>query len=489
MFGALRIRTVWLMVALIICVLFVATAAFAQDSPNVDWSYPAKIPQYHKDSRAPTLVADRSGKIHGLTIDTGDGKVLAYRTWTEDVGWTIPVDVVLPPAGGSAVILGAEVDNNDRLHVIAFYGVLGDSGIYHTSVPVALAASGNEWEPMTLVVSEAGPTPQGFFTTNGDGLLNVIFQGEEAGLGIYEAYSEDNGVTWSNAQVVYLAPGDLFQPSAVDMHLGLDGDLHAVWSLWNAEQGVGEQIIYSQKSLETNTWSRPVVIAERDESDYESDWAAVTTIDDRILVLYQDDNPATKYMRFSPNDGSYWSEPQRIWPHIGEYENAVLLKDNQGGLHAILGNRSGDCCHGMWYSKYEDQQWTNLQSLIQGPKTVDFDPSAPSAVISQGNLLMASWWMDSSDRNGAWYSYGYLENLVASPLQELNVPSDEVIADENSTENLLDPSTEETNNNQIPEEQITQEQVSSPATPMTIGIIFSLIGLLIGFAIWFTFSK
>ena len=481
--------TAWLLFIMIGGFFYGPNLVYGQDAPDVDWKYPVPIPQYHKDSRAPFLVADRAGTIHGLTIDTGDGKVLAYRSWTEDVGWTIPIDVALPPAGGSAVILGASIDNKDILHVVVFYGSLDNSGIYYTSVPIAFASSANRWNPMKLIVPGAGPTAQGFFTTFGDGRLNVIFQGMEAGLGIYEVFSSDGGETWSNAEVVYLAPGDLFQPSAIDMHAGVNGDLHAVWSLWNAEQGVGEQIIYSQKSAETGLWSRPVVIAERDETDYESDWAAVTTIDDRILILYQDDRPATKYMRFSPNDGRYWSEPQRVWPHVGEYENAVFLKDNEGGLHAILGNRFGDCCHGMWYSKYEDGQWSNLQSLIQGPKTIDFDPSAPSAVITQGNLLMASWWMDSSDRNGAWYSYGYLEDLEASPAEQLIIPSEDTIVEENSTENLLDPSLEETNNNQIPEDQKIQEQVTSPARPMTIGIIASVIGLLLGFAIWFILIK
>lgn len=469
-----------------------ANPLFAQDTPNVDWSYPVKIPQYHKDSRAPLLVADQTGQIHALTIDTGGGNAIAYRTWTEDAGWTIPVDVVLPPVGGSAVILGAQIDNNSQLHVVAFYGVIGGSGIYHTSVPVSLAYSGNAWEPMKLVVSDAGPTPQGFFVSNGDGVLNIIYQGEEAGLGMYEVYSKDNGVSWSSSQVVYLAPGELFQPSAVDMHIGVDGDLHAVWSLWNIQEGVGEQIVYSQKSLTTNVWSRPVVLAERDEFDYESDWAAVTTMNDRIMLLYQDGNPATKYMRISTNDGEYWSEPQRIWEHVGEYENAVLLKDGQGGLHAILGNRLGDCCHGMWYSQYQDQQWSNLQPLIQGPKTIDFDPSAPSAVISQGNLLMASWWMDSSDRNGAWYSYGYLPGIDQLPVQELqpvDVVGEGVEGNETSTENLLDPSSEDPNNNYILESQMTDQVDYSPGLPLSTGIITSLIGLLIGFGIWFTLFK
>ena len=102
---------------------------------------------------------------------------------------------------------------------------------------------------------------------------------------------------------------------------------------------------------------------------------------------------------------------------------------------------------------------------------------------------MASWWMDSADRNGAWYSYGYLPDLEQLPEQVLKLPEEEIVEIESSTENLLDLSLEETNNNRIPEDQMTDEEDISPAVPLTVGIITSLIGLLIGFGIWFTLFK
>ena len=119
--GTERIKaTILVLVGLLCCIAL--NSVSAQDTPNVDWSYPAQIPQYHKDSRAPVLVADNTGLIHGLTVDTGDGQIIAHRTWSKDVGWTIPVDILLPPRGGTVEILGAQIDNNDVLHLVAFYG-------------------------------------------------------------------------------------------------------------------------------------------------------------------------------------------------------------------------------------------------------------------------------------------------------------------------------------------------------------------------------
>ena len=131
----------------------------------------------------------------------------------------------------------------------------------------------------------------------------------------------------------------------------------------------------------------------------------------------------------SKNNGETWTPPERPWPHIGEYENAVFLKDGKGRLHTILGNRDGDCCHGMWHAMYVDGEWQELVSIIEGPKTIDFDPSAPDAVMSQGNLIMATWWMDSKDRNGAWYSYATIDDVEMAEAIPHQLP---IIIDDNS---------------------------------------------------------
>ena len=98
---------------------------------------------------------------------------------------------------------------------------------------------------------------------------------------------------------------------------------------------------------------------------------------------------------------------------------------SRGGLHMILGNRIGSPeIHGMWHSRWINGSWSNPEPVITGPKTPEFDPSAPKAVFLQGNILFATWWNDTDyeHRNGAWFSYKTF-NFPALPLAPLPTPT------------------------------------------------------------------
>jgi hypothetical protein len=125
-------------------------------------------------------------------------------------------------------------------------------------------------------------------------------------------------------------------------------------------------------------------------------------------------------MRTSDDYGDTWSIPIRPFPEVGEYEYAILNKDNDNHIHMILGNRIVEPeIHGMWYSRWVGNRWTALEPIVSGPVTSSFDPSAPQAVIAQGNLLFATWWNNVRRENltGAWYSYKLLDASQADVVQ------------------------------------------------------------------------
>ncbi|MFK7803648.1 MAG: sialidase family protein [Anaerolineae bacterium] len=462
---------------------------YSQDSSDLDWSYPVRVPQHDNSSQPPRLVSDLNNTVHSFTVDLSRGSAIAYRQWTEDIGWSIPVDIILPPKSGSAIIFGAEIDNNDVMHLVAYYGQEGDANIYHFQAPVYFAQTASAWSEPQLIAADGGPIADGHFVSDGGDNLYVVYEGDGDGLGLYEVHSEDGGVSWSEPAAVYLSSGNEFLPAAVETHLDEAGNLHVVWSIWSATLGAGVELFYSQKTKGSQTWTRPFLIADRGEGDYESDWAAITSTGDELIVLYQDSNPATKFMRKSRDNGQTWTDPERPWPHIGEYENAIFLKDSANNLHVVLGNRNGDCCHGMWHGRYENGSWQNLESVIQGPKTIDFDPSKPSAVMGQGNLIFIVWWMDTSARNGAWYSYAYLDDVEPLPQKAIQIPisntqtelaaadEDIAISAEATRPVILDPS-------------LTAPDEGLPSsTAITIGIAISLAGILLAMLVWYFFYK
>jgi hypothetical protein len=65
----------------------------------------------------------------------------------------------------------------------------------------------------------------------------------------------------------------------------------------------------------------------------------------------------------------------------------------------------------MWYSRRVGRQWLPLEPIISGPSTSAFDPCCPQAVISQGNILLATWAHNvrAEFLTGAWYSYTILD--------------------------------------------------------------------------------
>lgn len=487
------VKSCFLILAISICASFLVlaqpTPALAQDSETLDWSYPVQIPQYHKDSRPPVLVADLNNQIHGFTVDTSPdgGSAIVYRKWTEDIGWQIPVDIILPPRQGTAKILGVEIDQDDVVHLVAFYGDIFGAGLYHIFAPLAYADRGLSWSEPALIADAPGPLAEGMLVSNESGQMHVVYQGGRVGLGLYEVFSEDGGLTWSDPVTLYLSSSENALPSAVDVYLDDQETLHAVWSIWNAQLGVGDELFYSQRVSGSAGWTIPTLIANRTGREYESDWGAITAAGEELLIVYQDSFPAAKFMRRSTDGGLTWTDPERPWPHIGEYENAVFLKDGSDRLHTILGNRDGDCCHGMWHSVYEEGKWKPLEPLIFGPKTIDFDPSAPDAVISQGNLILATWWMDSKDRNGAWYSYakiGDVEPFAPQPIQEPNIEigEDELELDDTTLEEAAAPVT-------LPEDWKIEDESFPVSTGMLLGIVMGIVAIFISLLIWQFFIR
>lgn len=465
------------------------STGFSQDSGELDWKYPVRIPQHDDNSRPPTLVADNHDTVHSFTADLSKRSAIAYRTWTKDVGWSIPIDIILPPRAGTATIFGAEIDNDDTLHLVIFYGIEGDAGIYHSQAPIYSAKSASAWSLPQLITDGAGPLADGHFVSDGDDRLHVVYEGDGDGLGLYEVYSEDAGVSWSDPSIIYLSAGGEFLPAAVDTYIDHEGTIHAVWSVWSASLGAGVELFYSHREKQSKTWTRPYLLADKDQRDYESDWGSITLIDGELMVLYQDDFPATKWMRKSRDNGQNWTDPERPWPHIGEYENAVFLNDSNGQLHVILGNRAGDCCHGMWHSRYEDGKWQELKAIIQGPKTIDFDPSKPSAVMLHGNFIFVAWWMDTTSRNGAWFSHAYLEDVEPLPITPVKVPVSNLEPELAPSENITATEAPRANLTILPDDQKLLGKGDTPSSAITAGVVASFFGALLGMAIWYFFYK
>jgi hypothetical protein len=400
--------------------LTVAAQAFYQ------WSTPRQIPNYSTIARPPLLVADSSGNVHAFTheVVVSNPGAIHYRRWRPDQGWSPPVDILIPVlGGGQQTVQGVYLDENGIIHLIYYDGneEIGDVFYSHAYASAADRAPG--WSKPVIIGTAAGPINSATLVGDGKGRLAVFYSGQQDGIGLYQVFSEDSGDTWSRPAHVDLISSKEQWPFSVKAEFDSTGRLHVVWSVVNT-QGVGDQVNYARQEMDFGEWDHRAVLARREANDYSANWPTIISSGDEIIVIYQDSFPATRWMAHSLDGGQTWELPVRPFREIGEYENAILLKDSQGTIHMVLGNRTQfPEIHGMWYSQWVGNRWTALEPIISDPISDSFDPSAPQAVISQGNILVATWWHNVRREylSGAWFSYTTLD-APAFPHQELPQP-------------------------------------------------------------------
>jgi hypothetical protein len=108
-----------------------------------------------------------------------------------------------------------------------------------------------------------------------------------------------------------------------------------------------------------------------------------------------------------------------------------FVVDSNDNLHFLWAQRitASPDIHGVWHSMWLDGRWTEPEAVVSGPLVSDaigyrsFDPYEVRAVVSQGNVLLATWRTDPGPEkkaNGVWYSYVVLE---APELPQVPLPT------------------------------------------------------------------
>lgn len=471
---------------ILLSVLFTAQlVGFNQIS--TEWQPIQRIPNFENTARAPLLVPDNAKNIHVFNYESinASENAIFYRKWNQDEGWSPPIDIILTGLGGGAQTLqSAFLDQNNDMHLLFYVGTDKSGSVYHTKAYITDLENASLWSPPVIIADKADPLP---FITSAqlqNGKIFVFYGGNEIGNGLYLITSEDFGDTWSQPLALSLVSIEDQWPAAIQATVDHFDNVHVVWSQVSLA-GVGETIFYGRLNEKHTAFEKESIIAKREGNDYSASWPSMIDSGNQLILIYMDDFPATRWMRTSQDYGDTWSIPIRPFPEVGEYEYAILNKDNDNNIHMILGNRIVEPeIHGMWYSRWVGNRWTALEPIVSGPATISFDPSAPQAVIAQGNLLFATWWNNVRRENltGAWYSYKLLDASQAEVVQ-YDVSNDA----ETSEINLAVEST--STPNQTATDSVNHSEFSktastySPAAPVFYAMIPTAILLLLFFVI------
>ena len=399
-------------------------AASASPSAYV-WSVPERIPQYNNLLSAPYLVADRSGTVHAFDIELSGTQEYAifYRRWTPEEGWSAPIDVVLPQFLGLAPSLRAVIlDGQNMLHMVYVSGDVQAGQVFYTNASLPEAGRAQAWAPPIAIDNDTVRDGGAAIAVDGRGRLVLVYGGKRFGAGLYAVSSDDSGATWSDPSVLARPGQDGQAPGAVWLEVDGEGRIHVVWSVVNI-QGLGEEIGYGRLDTTDLHFDTTATLARRSSNSDLMGWPSIISRGAELIAVYQNGFPPTRWMRRSEDGGKTWTEAAQPFPHIGGYETAYLLKDSAGNVHLLTGNRQADPeIHGMWHSKLVGNQWLPLEPIISGPATTTFDPCCVRAVISQGNVLLATWPQNVRQESltGAWYSYTYL-NAPALPTAQAQI--------------------------------------------------------------------
>jgi hypothetical protein len=408
-------------------------------SAQSTWAPPRLIP-YYDHIYAPQFLADKNRTVHAFNaekISDGSERVIMYRQWTLEQGWTPPIDILYRAGSGTLEVVGVLLDEESTVQLVFYDGnPPGRGDLYYMAAPLVDAGRTTAWSTPILIGNNAGPIVSGSLTGDEFGKLVVVYSGVEEGLGLYETHTTDSGKTWSQPTPIAFAYGDDVLLGRIQTLLDDQGRVHAVWSeLSNA--GLGQVVYYAQMDLDKDPWSPPIVLARREGNDYAADWPSITDHKGELMVIYYDGSipngvPPTRWMRQSRDGGQTWTEPVQPFPHVGENGFPVLLTDSNQVLHIVLANRVGTpAIGGMWHGVWLGDRWSELEPIAVQPEgspattpSVENDTAAgaasrPSAVVSQGNVLLVTWWHDMSDPPPAGYSFRILDApevpLVALP--------------------------------------------------------------------------
>jgi hypothetical protein len=387
------------------------------------WPPQRNIPLYHPETDPPYLIADQNRTVHAFSsqfIDDMDIQAIYYNKWNPDIGWTVPVDVILPPLKTQARILGAYLDQAGVAHVVFFSGDETAAQVYYSQARAVMADRAQAWSRPVMVGEKALIPENGTIAGDGGSNLVIVYSGEQLGHGFYAVYSADGGITWTDPLPIFLTGHDQLWPFFLNVYVADTGQLFAVWSVQDRDNH-GQATYFASFKFADQQWSEPEILAEN-RGNLGTSRPSIIEYRNTLFVMYYDGFTNQQYLRRSSDLGETWTTAFAPFPHIGSNGPVSFVVDSNEDLHIFWAQRvqvpQQPAVHGVWHSVWNDQSetWGPYEPIVRGEKVLDrvgytsFDPTSARAVVSQGNVLLIVWRTDPGSKgNGVWYTYDVLD--------------------------------------------------------------------------------
>ena len=393
-----------------------SSPAYAQQ-PN-QWAPQTRIPTYDDlvNEQPPRLIVDQNHTVYAFNSQTlEDQRVIMYREWTREAGWTDPNDIFMAPLKGNIEVLDVFLDHDNMVHIVLAMG----EDVYYSKTLLSKAYNASAWSTPELIGSELTQPVNGSIGGNDRGELVITYGGQSDGNGVYWVYSEADGNAWTEPSPLFFTYYDNLTSMGSQIYVGQSNQSHVVWNTVN-QQGQGGKIYYSNFNFESQKWKEPITLAEKAKGGklaLGTLTPSVIEYNGNIIVSYYDGINNGNWWRLSHDRGETWTEPSQVSSqHVGTNGSLSFAIDSQNSLHAFFGQRINDLNHGMWHTIWTGYGWSTITPVVSGPQVRDeiggngFDPKSARAVISQGNVVLVTWVTDGfAGENGVWFSYTTLD--------------------------------------------------------------------------------
>ncbi len=417
----------------LIFILWISLASVTSPSRYVQaqvsqpvWTTPRQVPGYLDDTFTPFLIADKNRTVHAFSIqrvgESDQQIAIVYRRWTIDYGWTPLVDVIMMP-GMNMDFLGAFLDKNGIIHIV-FWGSRGAvANLYYSKAPVALADRARAWSEPKVIGTNAINSSIAGLQGDDKGNLVVVYGSSIDGNGVYTIRSSDSGENWTEPVPIFLTENPTDLPYIIRMISDSENRMHATWSVVSPT-GDNISLHYARYNVDAGSWDEAILLDERvDQRGYFGpSYPTITENGNEIVVFYNNGNTnangpvdlgrPVQMMVVSQDGGFSWSMPSVPFPqYVGRSGEHTIAADSNGVLHAIFIQRIDQTINGqympiggIWHSEYKDNYWSQPERI-----PVPIAPHDVRSVMSQGNILLATWRADPGvGQFGVYYSYKVL---------------------------------------------------------------------------------
>jgi hypothetical protein len=340
------------------------------EAPASPWREPVLLGDVEGWAKVPALVADDAGRVHAVwTVASdpeGPGQSLYYGRWEAEAtgfGGDRAARIWNGQAGEPSLVLV-----EDQLHLVWSGGRAGEILYMRAGVDEAYGAGGWSEAVNLPAPSAVGDAPQ--ILADPYGMLHVVYAVPlNEGRGIYYTHSTDGGETWAEESQVFDAVAAEW-PAVGHPTIAVDeaGVIIVAW-VRAALPGSGSPLgIYTAYSTDQGErWSGAMLA-----KDGAYDWPhLVATYRYQVHLLWNEvgDNRGW-WQGWSTDGGQRWTRPARVQGFRQVPGPAGVVSDKAGALHLVgLGQDDvGDPA--LLYLRWDGNRWSNREvvrvSLDQG---------------------------------------------------------------------------------------------------------------------------